>query len=83
MPCGIMCAFGLEMEEGEGGMQCDMSRNPSGPWEFGQLETEFSSVQFSLAVVSNSLQPHGLQNTRPPDPSPTPGSHSNSCPLSW
>ena len=34
------------------------------------------------SVVSNSLQPHGLQNTRPPCPSPTPGACSNSRPLS-
>ena len=43
----------------------------------------FSSVQFSPSVVSNSLQPHGLQHTRPPSPSPTPIVYSNSCPLSW
>ena len=30
---------------------------------------QFSSVQFSLSVMSNSLQPHGLQNTRLPCPS--------------
>ena len=30
-------------------------------------------------VVSNSLRPHGLQHTRPPCPSPTPGACSNSC----
>ena len=29
-----------------------------------------SSVQFSFSVVSDSLQPHGLQHTRPPCPSP-------------
>jgi len=28
--------------------------------------------------MSNSLQPHELQHTRPPSPSPTPGVHSNS-----
>ena len=39
-------------------------------------------VQFSRSVVSNSLQPHGLQHARPPCPSPTPGVYSNSCPLS-
>ena len=33
---------------------------------------QFSSVQFSLSVMSDSLQPHGLQHTRPPCPSPTP-----------
>ena len=30
----------------------------------------------------NSLLPHGLQHSRPPCPSPTPGACSNSCPLS-
>ena len=41
-----------------------------------------SSVQFSHSVVSNSLWPHGLQHTRPPCPSPTPGVHPNSSPSS-
>ena len=43
---------------------------------------EFSSVQFSRSVVSDSLRPHELQHTRPPCPSPTPRVHSNSCPSS-
>ena len=43
----------------------------------------FSSVQFSLSVVSNSFRPHGLQHARPPCPSPTPGVHSNSRSSSW
>ena len=42
----------------------------------------FSSVQFSHSVMSDSLQPHGLQHARPPCPSSTPGAYSNSCPLS-
>ena len=41
-----------------------------------------SSVQFSHSVVSDSLQPRGLQHARLPCPSPTPGACSNSCPLS-
>ena len=41
------------------------------------------SVQFSCSVVSNSLQPHGLQHARPPCLSPTSGIYPNSCPLSW
>ena len=41
----------------------------------------FRKFQFS-SVVSNSLQPHGLQHSRPPCPSPTPGVYSNSCPSS-
>ena len=42
-----------------------------------------SFIQFSHSVMSNSLQPHGLQHTRPPCPSPTPRKNSNSCPSSW
>ena len=42
-----------------------------------------SFVQFSHLVMSNSLQPHGLQHTRHPWPSPTPGACSNSRPSSW
>ena len=42
-----------------------------------------SLVQFSRSVVSDSLQPHGLQHARLPCPSPTPGVYSNSCPLHW
>ena len=45
---------------------------------FGQ----FSSVQFTCSVMSDSLRPHGWQHTRLPCPSPTPGVYSNSCPLS-
>ena len=33
--------------------------------------------------MSDSLWPHGLQHTRLPCPSPTPGACSNSCPSSW
>ena len=42
----------------------------------------FSSVQFSHSVVSDSLRPHEWQHARPPCPSPTPGVHSDSRPLS-
>ena len=37
---------------------------------------------FCNSVVSNSLQPHGLQHSRLPCPSSSPGTCSNSCPLS-
>ena len=37
----------------------------------------------SCSVVYDSLWPHGLQHTRLPCPSPTPGACSNSCPLNW
>ena len=36
---------------------------------------------FSLPVLSDSLQPHGLQHTRPPCPSPSPGVCQSSCTL--
>ena len=41
-----------------------------------------SSVQLSCSVVSDSLWPHGLQQARPPCPSPTPAVHSDSRPSS-
>ena len=40
------------------------------------------SVQFSRSVVSDSLQPHESQHTRPSCPSPTPGVHSDPRPSS-
>ena len=46
------------------------------------METCTTFSQFSCLVVSDSLQPHGLQHTRLPCPSPTPGAYSNSCPSS-
>ena len=46
------------------------------------LKFSVPSVQFSRSVVSNSLRPHEPQHARPPCPSPTPGVHPNSCPLS-
>ena len=44
--------------------------------------TQFSSVQFSRSVMSDSLQPHEPQHARPPCPSPTPGVNSDSRPSS-
>ena len=38
---------------------------------------QFSSVQFSHSVMSDSLQPHESQYARPPCPSPAPGVHSD------
>ena len=50
------------------------------PFSLGILLSQ--SAQFSHLVVSKSLRPHESQHARPPCPSPTPGVHSNSCPLS-
>ena len=54
-------------------LNLELSNNPTIP---------LLSVQFSRSVVSDSLQPHGLQHTRPPCPLPTPGVYSNFCQLS-
>ena len=53
-------------------------------WSVNQDVTsvQFSSVQFSCSVVSDSLWPHELQHTRPPCPSPSPRVYPNPCPLS-
>ena len=40
------------------------------------------NAQFSHSVMSDSLQPHGLQLARLPCPSPTPRVYSTSCPSS-
>ena len=42
----------------------------------------FSSVQFSHSVMSDSFWPHESQHARPPCPSSTSGVYSNSCPSS-
>ena len=59
---------------------------PQGNWWNRSLD-QFSSVPLSdWLTVSQSpvwtLQPHGLQHTRPPYPSPSARACSNSCPLS-
>ena len=47
-----------------------------------ERDKQFILVQFTRSVVSDSLQPYGLQHARPPCPSPPPGVCSNSCPSS-
>ena len=42
----------------------------------------FIQLLLSCQVMSNCLQPHGLQHARLPCPSPIPGVCSTSCPLS-
>ena len=49
---------------------------------FLNFSTPFSNIfLYSHQVMSNSLWSHGLQHTRPPCPSPSPGVCSSSCPL--
>ena len=74
-------------------LDADSSRKSSNPSRINEfvlwasavlsfLVLIFSSVQFSHSVVSNSLRPHESQHARPPCPSPSPGIHSDSRPLS-
>ena len=56
-------------------------------WKLEDLDSSlaFSYLtvyQFSRSIVSNFLQPNGLQHARLPFPSPAPGVCSNSCPSS-
>ena len=46
------------------------------------LVLKYQLSQFSCSVISYSLWPHGLQQARPPCPSPTAGVYSNSRQLS-
>ena len=48
-----------------------------------KVNNQFSSVQFSCSVLSDSLWAHGQQHTRLPCPSQTPGAYWSSCPSSW
>ena len=45
------------------------------------LSSQFNIIHFSHSVMSDSLQPHRLQNARLLCPSPTPGPYSNSYAL--
>ena len=60
----------------------DGTISPKGnqPWIF--IGRTNAKVQFSCSVLSDSLRPHEPQHTRVCCPSPTPGVHPNSCPLS-
>ena len=49
---------------------------------FSSSNPNFSSVQFSHSVMSNSLRPHEPQHARLPCPSPTARVYPNLCPLS-
>ena len=51
--------------------------------EEGSDECQFSSVQFSPSVVSDSLLLHGLQHASIPCSSSILRACSDSCPLSW
>jgi len=52
-----------------------------GEWRVWATYTTVQILLFSHSVMYDSLWPHGLQHTRLPCPSPSPGVFSNSCPL--
>ena len=52
---------------------------PEDSFTAGMVVGKTWSVQFSRSVMSNSLQPHGLQQARLSCPSPPPKSCSDSC----
>ena len=64
--------FALIAEEGNKTLQAEV---------FFLLE-KTTLLFFICSIVSDSLQPHGLQHARFPCSSPSPGACSNSCPLS-
>ena len=68
--------------EGDGSKHCAPVDHIQCFSHLAQYQHQFSSVQFSHSVVSNSLWPRELQHARPPCPSPTPGVYSNPCTLS-
>ena len=52
-------------------------------WEAPRMQhSKLFSVKFGRSVMSDSLQPHGLQHARLPCPSPTPEACTDSCPSS-
>ena len=87
-PARLLGPWGFSRQEYWSGLPCLLQGIfPTQGWTqvssiAGRFSEPLSSVQFSRSVVSNSLRPHELQHTRPPCPSPTPGAHPNSCPLS-
>ena len=67
-----------------GGPVRRLRQEPTGSRRGGRSPTFRDVFQFSSVAKScPTLQPHGLQHTRLPCPSPTPGACSNSCPSSW
>ena len=52
------------------------------PYHRASREAQKITSEISHSVMSDSLQPRGLQHARPPCPSPTPEVHSNACPWS-
>ena len=70
----------IQSKKKMGGRPKQTYRWPESTWR----DAQFSSVQFSCWVVSDSLWPHETQHTMLPCPSPTPRDYSKSCPsIQW
>ena len=74
----FLCVVSLDVSKNTLKEKCETEGLP-GMWG---VIVQFSSVQFSRSVVSDSLQLHESQHAGPPCPSPTPGVHSDSHPPS-
>ena len=64
------------------GIGNESERNEMAHKVFNTVHRSITSVQFSRSVLTDSWRPHELQHARPLCPSPTPGVHSDSRPLS-
>ena len=72
--CNLFCHFQFKTQVKSQGFTYTVTQD--------QLLCNYSSVQFSHSVMSDSLRPHGLEHARLPCPSPSPKSCSHSCPPS-
>ena len=59
-----------------------LKNDDAGDFGLSEFVIFYILFQVSRSVVSDSLQPHVLQHTRPPCPSSMPGACSKSCPWS-
>ena len=81
--CSSVLAWKTPWTEEPGGLPSMGSHRVGHDWSDLAAAAAVSQFShFSRSIVYNTLQPHGLQHTRPLCPSPTPGVCSNSCPLS-
>ena len=75
----MLCQLSILLSSGVQELCVPMQENYQKVALFIEEKQLYYSVQ---SIVSNSLQPHGLQYARLPCPSPTPRACSNSCPSS-
>jgi len=82
--CGMGLGKKLEMQLHRCRERLSSSRVNEDKHSLYPVVTVFMFFWTDLVVVQlcPTLRPHGLQHTRLPCPSPTPGACSNSCPLS-